>query len=151
MLIFLGGTAGNSSWRKAIAIPMLEAAGIHFFNPQVGVGEWTPELQKQEAKAKAAAAVWLFVISNESRGVASLVEAAYRIGSGGKIALAVLDMDADTMIDDSYLSLPEVKDLNRGRAYLREIAEAHGCQVFQDVRSATEHAIQLAHELENRS
>lgn len=143
MQIFLGGTAGDSNWRKSIAIPILEASGISYFNPQVGVGEWTPEHQKTEAKAKAAAEVWLFVITNETRGVASLVEAAYRIGTGGKMALAVQDLDGDTTIGGSYLGEPELKDLNRGRAYLREIAEAHGYQVFNDITSATELAIQL--------
>lgn len=123
---------------------MLDAAGIQYFNPQVGVGEWTPELQKQEAKAKAKAEVWLFVITDESRGVASLVEAAYRIGTGGKMALAVQDLEEESMIGGSFLGKLEIKDLNRGRAYLREIAEAHAVQVFHDVSSATEHAIQLA-------
>lgn len=143
MQVFLGGTAGHSTWRKNIAIPLLEAAEIDYFNPQLGLGEWTPAQQKKEAAAKEKAEVWLFVISNESRGVASLVEAAYRIGSGGKIALAIIDVDEETIIDGNCLGEQEIKDLNRGRAYLREIANDQGCKVFKDIKAATEYAIEL--------
>lgn len=143
MQVFLGGTAGNTTWRKAIAIPILEAAGVAYFNPQLGTGEWTPEQQKKEAAAKEKAEVWLFVITDETRGVASLVEAAYRIGCGGKMALVVIDVDEETMIDENYLSEQEIKDLNRGRAYLREIAEHHDFKVFKDIKAATGYAIQL--------
>ena len=32
--VFLGGTCGQSTWRKDIAIPHLQRSGITFFNPQ---------------------------------------------------------------------------------------------------------------------
>jgi raw len=143
MQIFLGGTAGNSTWRKDIAIPMLEEAGVTYFNPQLGVGEWTPAHQALEAKEKETAAVWLFVITGESRGVASLVEAAYRIGKGGGIALAVMDVGEDALIDGQEISKAERKDLNRGRAYLREVAAQNGVPVFEDISAATQYAVGL--------
>ena len=40
--VFLGGACGKSTWRKDIAIPLLEQAGVAYFNPQVD--EWRPEL-----------------------------------------------------------------------------------------------------------
>ena len=40
--VFLGGACGKSTWRKDIAIPLLEKAGVAYFNPQVD--EWRPEL-----------------------------------------------------------------------------------------------------------
>jgi len=143
MQIFLGGTTGSSTWRKEMAIPILESAGVSYFNPQLGQDEWTAEHQKKEATAKEKAAVWLFVITDESRGIASLVEAAYRIGCGGKIALAIMDVTEATTIEGKPLTKDEIKDLNRGRAYLREIAEQHHIKVYTDIRSATKHAIEL--------
>ncbi len=143
MQVFLGGTTGNSTWRKNIAIPILESAGVTYFNPQLGIGEWTPAHQSKESKAKEKAEVWLFVITNESRGVASLVEAAYRIGCGGKIALAILDMDEETPIEGNMPTPQEIKDLNRGRAYLREIAEQKEIKVYSNISAATKHAIEL--------
>ncbi|MCF8245095.1 MAG: nucleoside 2-deoxyribosyltransferase domain-containing protein [Saprospiraceae bacterium] len=143
MQIFLGGTAGHSTWRKDIAIPILEAAEITYFNPQLGVGEWTPAHQQLEAHEKETSEVWLFVITGESRGVASLVEAAYRIGKGGKIALAIVDIPTETMFEGLPLGEQERKDLNRGRAYLREVATLNSVPVFDDVASATRYAVSL--------
>ena len=143
MQTFLGGTAGNSTWRKDIAIPILEAADVTYFNPQLGVGEWTPAHQQLEANAKEASQVWLFVITGETRGVASLVEAAYRIGNGGSIALAVIDIDEETLFDDQSLGENERKDLNRGRAYLREVATQNGVPVFDNVAAASKYAASL--------
>ena len=143
MQIFLGGTAGHSTWRKKIAIPILEAEGVTYFNPQLGVGEWTPAHQKIEAEAKEQAAVWLFVVSEETRGVASLVEAAYCIGRGGKLALVVREIEEDDLFDDLTLGELERKDLNRGRAYLIEVATQNGVPVFEDVTEATKYAVGL--------
>lgn len=143
MQIFLGGTAGNSTWRKEIAIPILEEAGVTYFNPQLGVGEWTPEHQTLEAKEKEAAEVWLFVITGEARGVAALVEAAFRIGKGGPISLAIMDMDEETMIDGVEIGKQERKDMNRGRAYLREVATQSGVPVFDDTAAAARYAVDL--------
>ena len=33
--VFLGGSCNPTTWRKDIAIPMLEAAGVAFYNPQM--------------------------------------------------------------------------------------------------------------------
>jgi sodium-dependent dicarboxylate transporter 2/3/5 len=143
MQVFLGGTAGHSTWRKDFAIPILEAVGISYFNPQLGVGEWTPAHQKIEAEAKEKAEVWLFVVSAETRGVASLVEAAYRIGTGGKLALVVQKITEENLFDGLPLGEAERKDLNRGRSYLIEVAEQNGVPVFGDVEEATKHAVML--------
>ncbi|MBK9014929.1 MAG: nucleoside 2-deoxyribosyltransferase domain-containing protein [Saprospiraceae bacterium] len=143
MQVFLGGTAGHSTWRKKIAIPILEAAGVTYFNPQLGVGEWTPAHQKIESEAKEKAEVWLFVVSSETRGVASLVEAAYRIGAGGKLALVVQKIEEEDLFDGLPLGELERKDLNRGRSYLIEVATQNGVPVFEDVAEATRYAIKL--------
>jgi ABC-type cobalamin transport system ATPase subunit len=75
--------------------------------------------------------------------VASLVEAAYRIGKGGGIALAVMDVGEDALIDGQEISKAERKDLNRGRAYLREVAAQNGVPVFEDISAATQYAVGL--------
>jgi hypothetical protein len=35
--VFLGGSCGNTTWRKHIAMPYLAAQGIEYYNPQVGL------------------------------------------------------------------------------------------------------------------
>ncbi|MBI5917228.1 MAG: nucleoside 2-deoxyribosyltransferase domain-containing protein [Bacteroidetes bacterium] len=143
MQVFLGGTSGKSTWRKDVALPILEKAGISYFNPQLGEGEWTPEHQKIEAVAKERAELWLFVITEETRGVASLVEAAYRIGQGRQIALAIRMIEEDTLFDGLPLDEQERKDLNRGRAYLLEVATQNNVPVFDDVAEAAKYAASL--------
>ena len=43
--VFLGGTCNESTWRNEL-IPLLENAGVEYFNPVVD--NWTPECQEEE-------------------------------------------------------------------------------------------------------
>ena len=142
--IFLGGACGHTTWRTDITIPILAHEQIPYFNPQLPDGAWTPEQQKVEMQAKNAADIWLFVISGDTRSIASIAEAAYRIGERRAIVLAIEDIPAGTKIDNVALNPSEVEDLNRGRAYLREMAEKHDIPVFIDIAAATRHAAGLA-------
>jgi hypothetical protein len=141
--VFLGGASGRTTWRQRIAIPALEAAGVGYYDPQLGIGEWTTAREDFEMQAKAAAEVLLFVINQETRGVASVAEVGYFIGSGRRLALAVSDIGADDTIDGEVLSPAGRDDLNRGRIFVRSMAAQHGVPVFRDVESAVRHAIQL--------
>ena len=142
--VFLGGACGSTTWRGRIAIPALEAAGVSYYNPQLGPGEWTPARLTEETEAKANSAVLLFVINAESRGVASLAEAAFFLGRGRPIALVVSDIGEADSIDGERLGAAERKDLNRGRIFVRSMAQEAGVDVFADVESAVEQAIRLA-------
>ena len=72
--VFLGGACGCTTWRKEIAVPLLEAGGVTYYNPQVE--DWNPDLMAAEMYAKKHCKVLLFVINDETRGVASMIEAA---------------------------------------------------------------------------
>lgn len=134
-MVFLGGACGTTTWRRDIAIPLLEAAGVAYHNPQLGPGEWTTACEEAEMRAKAEASVQLFVISRETRGVASIGEAAYLLGAGCPLAL---------MVTDSESADPDERDdLNRGRIFLRSMAREHDVPVFTDVAAATNYAIEL--------
>jgi len=145
--IFLGGTCGTSTWRQKIAIPVLEAAGVTYYNPQLGIGEWTPACEAAEMVAKERADVLLFVISAETRGVASIGEAAYLLGCRRPLALMVADIGESDCIDGRLLTVEERNDLNRGRIFVRSMAHEIGVPVFSSVQAAVEHAIQLVREV----
>ncbi|MBL7825125.1 MAG: nucleoside 2-deoxyribosyltransferase domain-containing protein [Saprospiraceae bacterium] len=146
--IFLGGTCGKTTWRTEIAIPILEAAGLPYFNPQLPEGGWTPEYQYVEMEVKDRAEIWLFVITADTRGIASIGEVAYRIGNGGKIALALEFIPEGGLIDGAPVSQKEADDINRGRIYLQAMAEVHGVPVFSNVADATHHTVALAAQVE---
>ena len=134
-MVFLGGSCGRTTWRREIAIPLLEAAGVEYFDPQLGEGEWTTACEAGEMRAKAEADVLLFVIGGETRGVASIGEAAYLLGARRPLALVV----ADSAASDAA----ERDDLNRGRIFLRSMAREHDVPVFTDAAAATRYAIEL--------
>lgn len=142
--VFLGGACGSTSWRKDTAIPILEAAGITYFNPQLAVGEWTPAHQYTEMEAKEAAEVWLFVINESTRGIASIGEVAYRIGLNRKLALCLVYLPYGAVFEDRALTDAEIDDINRGRVFLSAMAEQHGIPVFDNVELAAHHAVALA-------
>lgn len=142
--VFLGGACGPTNWRQKIAIPMLQAAGITYYDPQLEEGAWTPAHQYEEMRVKEIADVWLFVLSAQTRGVASIGEVAYRLGQSRKIALAIEDIAPGTVFDGRNLDQKEIDDLNRGRVFLRAMAEEQGEPVFTDIAEATAYAVQLA-------
>lgn len=141
--IFLGGTCGNTTWRRDIAIPALEAAGVTYFDPQLGIGEWTEACEAAEMKAKAEAEVLLFIITGQTRGVASLAEVAYLIAARRPLALTVIDVPEDACLDGRLISSMEKDDLNRGRIFVRTMAACHGVPVFDEVSKAVQYAIEL--------
>ena len=70
--VFLGGSCNPTTWRRDVTIPVFEALGVTFYNPQVD--DWHPGLVKLEAEAKAAAPVQLYVIDDATRALASMIE-----------------------------------------------------------------------------
>jgi hypothetical protein len=141
--IFLGGTAGTSIWRSECAIPALRAAGITYYDPQLGLNEWTDGHMNAEISAKEHASVLLFVLTGESRGVATIAEIAYYIGRKRPIALSILDVSDQAIVNGHALPSDEVADLNRGRLFLREMAQSHGIPVAATVQEAVQQAINL--------
>ncbi len=149
--LFLGGTAGNSVWRSEIAIPALQAAGISYDDPQVALKEWTDARVIPETSAKENAAVLLFVLTGESRGIATIAEIAYCIGQKRRIALSIADVSDQTIVNGQPLPSDEVADLNRGRLFLRTMAQSHGIPVAATIQEAVQHAIDLVRQQECRS
>jgi hypothetical protein len=142
--VFLGGASGSTTWRKDIAIPILEAAGVSYFDPQLGPGEWTTAHEEIEMRAKAEADVLLFVISGETRGVATVAEVAHYLGLGRRLALTINDISETQLIEGKPLGKSERSDLNRGRIFVRTMAKEQDVPVFEDVEGAARHAVELA-------
>ena len=133
--VFLGGSCNPTTWRRDIAIPILKRNKITYFNPQVD--EWYPELEEIEANAKKKADILLFVIDDQTRAIASMVEAAQYIASGREVILVITphtkititykdksDVLKNVLSEDNN-PFNEYKDLKRGRIYLEEFAKRH--------------------------
>lgn len=123
-----------TTWRTTTAIPKFTAGHVTFFNPQVS--DWHPNLIALEALMKVLCQVLLFVIGPETRACVSMIEAAALIAAGRTVVLVIEDMPTDAQIDGFPIDQPQLKDLNRARAYLNSIAIANSTPVFKRVDEA---------------
>ncbi|KAK2191809.1 hypothetical protein NP493_45g06016 [Ridgeia piscesae] len=133
-LIFLGGSCNPTTWRHDVAIPFLKQHGITFYNPQVS--NWRPELMEIEDQAKQTAELLFFVVDNQTRSTASMVEAAYLAGCGRQLILVIKDFTGPVEIAGETLSSREVDDLERSHAYLTDLVERQGIPVFSEMDAA---------------
>ena len=92
---------------------------------------------------KKTAEIILVVVNNQTRGIASMVEAAELIASGRDVVLVLVDFKAGDDVGGTLLDKAEMKDLNRGRAYLADVASRHGIDAFASVDVAVDHIISL--------
>eukprot|EP00658_Telonema_sp_P-2_P083769 TRINITY_DN9160_c0_g1_i1.p1 TRINITY_DN9160_c0_g1~~TRINITY_DN9160_c0_g1_i1.p1 ORF type:complete len:402 (-),score=91.65 TRINITY_DN9160_c0_g1_i1:187-1392(-) len=143
--VFLGGSCNPTTWRKDIAIPMCQASRLSYYNPQVD--DWHEGLVQIEAAAKENAKVLMFVVDNATRALASCLEATEHICVGRVVSLVVMsDLEEGCVIDGEAVGGKELKDLNRARSYLKDVAHRHGCVVHGDVRSGMQYVQELFQE-----
>jgi hypothetical protein len=129
--VFLGGSYDpTTTWRENIAIPMLQQHKISFYNPPVNTS-----LSVQHTNN---AKILLFVIDNQTRGIMSIAEAAYYIGMKRHIVLVIEDVNDEV----NLIHKCEFKDLNRGRAFIRNLAKEHNIHVSPTVADAIKHITQ---------
>lgn len=85
--------------------------------------------------------VLLFMISNETRSLAPMTLAAHCIGLGYNVVLCVQMLPDSCTIGHDLLTPSAVKDYNRGRSYLIDLAKRQGIPCFSEVRPALQCAI----------
>lgn len=139
--VFLGGSCNPTTWRRDVAMPLLEASHVKYFNPQVD--EWFEELIQIETRAKETAKIVMMVIDNLTRSIVCINEAVEYICRGRRVVLVVQDIEDGTKVEGKELTATEVGDLNGAREFLRNLAikrQQRGSDVhlFPDVSSATD-------------
>lgn len=138
--VFLGGACGATTWRQTIAIPYLTSHSVTYYNPQVD--EWHPHLVCIENDMKACCTILLFIIGAETRAIASMIEAAQLMASGRNVVLVIEQLKQGCTIQGEKLSENDMKDVNRGRVYLRDCAQVYRAPVFTTVQQACENIVQ---------
>ena len=134
--VFLGGSCDPTTWRKDKAIPQLQAADVSFFNPQTD--SWSTAFVALENRAKEQAHVLLFVIDAQTRAIASMLEAAELIARGRVLVLCVQSISDGASIDGDVVTGRQLKDLNRARFFLLDIARRSPgtCHICETVDAA---------------
>jgi len=118
---------------------MLKKSGLTFYNPAVCSSK---RLIPIEASAMDNSRVLLFVIQGTARSVSAMCQAAYLIGAGCNVVLCVQHMQPDAVIDGEAASALAIKDYNRGRSYLSDLANREGIPVHDQITEAVECVIQ---------
>jgi hypothetical protein len=72
-----------------------------------------------------------------------MLEATEYIISNRRVVLVIEDIKAGTLIDNELVAQRQLKDLNRARAFLADIAARHQkkCDIHNSIESAINHII----------
>ncbi|EFN62289.1 hypothetical protein EAG_08337 [Camponotus floridanus] len=133
--VFLGGSCNPTTWRSDIAIPTLQNLGITYYNPQVS--QWGPELIAQEYEAKQTARVLLFVIDNQTRNSAGIIEAAQLAATRSEsLVLVIYPYRQGQTILGETVSMQEYHDLMNGLLVLQYLMERQRIPIFESVSVA---------------
>ncbi len=84
-----------------------------------------------------------FVVDENTRSIASMIEASEHItAQTSDVVLVMKDMAVGTLVNGEPITPSECKDLNRGRAYLADVAHRHlQSGVFSNVKDAVSYII----------
>ena len=104
--------------------------------------QWSEELMAVEAREKESAALLLFVIDKQTRALASVVEASEYICRGRNVVLSIEDVELGAEIGGVAIGKAEMKDLNRMRSYLRDVATRHAVPFTSSVEEAVRGCLQ---------
>merc|ERR1711977_69099 len=147
MSVFLGGSCNPTMWRRKVAMPLLESAGVAYYNPQVD--EWSEDLLIKEQQAKQEAAVLLFVIDRDTRALMSMLEATEFVVAGRQVVLAVNNVEEGQHIGEDPVGAAELKDLNRARRFVADIAQRYNVPVHATVEEAVHACVAMIRQQEN--
>ncbi|KAG5893114.1 hypothetical protein JTB14_019317 [Gonioctena quinquepunctata] len=155
--IFLGGSLYSEiRWREEIAVPLIKKHGLIYYNPAIREGgnvdqdngnsgssvcdrnldvlEWKRALDRSK--------VLLMVITNDTRSMTSIILAAFYMGLGKDVVLCVQSLATEgCVIGNEVLTKNAVKDYNRARVYLTDLANRKQVPVFENITEAVECAI----------
>ncbi|XP_060079047.1 uncharacterized protein LOC132558496 [Ylistrum balloti] len=142
--IYLGGSCGDSNWREKIAVPLLRKHGLSYANPFIN--DWEQRLIPIQVAIREKCRLLLYIISDRTRSISSMIEAGYYIGKGCKVILCVKELSNDVTVGKEPLTECAMKDYQRGRAYLIDLASREGIQLFDDITEAVLCAINYLRE-----
>ncbi|XP_034233560.1 uncharacterized protein LOC117640798 isoform X3 [Thrips palmi] len=121
-----------------VAVPLLKKHGLKYVIPPSKQTDWTKQMLQSNVTIADRSRVLLFIITDSSRALAELCLAAYYIGLDYKVVLYVGLLSEKSIINGKTLSNIAIKEYNRGRMYLRDLAVRQGVDVLDSVSAAVE-------------
>uniref|UniRef100_A0A182Q0I4 Raw n=1 Tax=Anopheles farauti TaxID=69004 RepID=A0A182Q0I4_9DIPT len=162
--VYLGGSCWmKTSWRQRWAFPMLKRHKLSYYVSALhegfccrrmdaavcdgSVGEQLLDPQgtlRYDAAMLDACRIIIFAITNETRSLAPMTMAAHYIGLGYNVVLCVQMLSLNETSPNGHkptLSSSAIKDYNRGRAYLIDLAKRHGIPVYEGLEETFDNVI----------
>ncbi|XP_060555209.1 uncharacterized protein LOC132716070 isoform X2 [Ruditapes philippinarum] len=139
--VYLGGSSGEIQWRNNIVIPSLRKHGLSFVDP--AVHDWDQKLIPIHVALRENCRLLFYVISSDRRSLGSMCEAGYYIGKGCRMVLCIQNIPKEAVIDSDKLSEQSIKDYNRGREYLSDLANREGVPLFENIEEASSSVIAI--------
>uniref|UniRef100_A0A1B6GG56 Uncharacterized protein n=1 Tax=Cuerna arida TaxID=1464854 RepID=A0A1B6GG56_9HEMI len=98
--------------------------------------KWNPALLDAEHVAKETATVLLFMIDNQTRNIAGMIETAYLAALNRNIVLVIYPYVKNQTIMDERLPLQEFNDLTETKELLLSLARRKNINVFDNLQIA---------------
>ncbi|XP_044258408.1 uncharacterized protein LOC123007273 isoform X2 [Tribolium madens] len=149
--VFLGGTHNSvRNWREDIAIPTFKKYNIRY-NPISMNGyevldnkSVTDEDVLGWKQMMDSADVLLFVITEDTRSLTTMILAAHYIALGKNLVLCVQHLpEENCVVGNESLSEQAIKDYNRGRVYVTDMAKRKQIPVFEDIAEAVQCVVNI--------
>jgi len=132
---FLGGSCNPTTWRQDTAIPHLKAKDITFYNPQQA--NWSPEMIELEHQAKVTSQILFYVLNDQTRNVASMIEVSQYAGSNRRLIVVLTPYPGpEHTINGEQLTKAEYEDLQTAMETVQDLIERQGIPVFTNLKVA---------------
>jgi len=133
--VFLGGSCNPTSWRMDLAIPHFKSQNITYYNPQQA--NWVPEMIELEHQAKVTSQILFFVINEQTRNVATMIEVAQFAGFNRRLIVVLRPYPGpDHSINGEKLSKAEYEELQGAMGMVQDLIERQGIPVFNNINVA---------------
>ena len=141
-VIGLFGTCGNSRWRDKF-ITKYNVLGIPWYNPQVAVGAWKPEMAAQESAHLDSDRILVVVINNETTALGSLAETGFcviqvtKASQSTRYAVIYIDPTVAEGTDTPKAIADSIRARRLVLAHLRQLRDERViiCQSAEEVKT----------------
>merc|ERR1719449_510880 len=133
--VFLGGSCNPTTWRQDVAIPHFKSQGITFYNPQQA--NWVPEMIELEHQAKVTSQILFYVINEQTRNVASMIEVSQYAGSNRRLIVVLNPYPGpEHAFNGEQMTKAEYEDLQAAMETVQDLIERQSIPVFNNIKVA---------------
>ncbi|CAG7833344.1 unnamed protein product [Allacma fusca] len=133
--VYLGGIGTHEDkWRSDVAIPLLKSHGLTFLSPEAK--QENRKLIPTDISGIEKSRFLFFYLPENTRSLETCLLAVYYIGLGCQVVLCIEPVKNDCQIDGEKLTQLAIKDYNRARAYLKDMASRDAVPVFEELSVA---------------